>query len=65
MTMHMLPAYYTTTNTRKKKNKKKTKSLIAAEREHQKFLERMGVGKSKARVAQKAEQFTCNDQVVG
>ena len=65
MTMHMLPAYYTTTNTRKKKNKKKTKSLIAAEREHQKFLERMGIGKSKARVAQKVEQFTCNDQVVG
>ena len=46
MTMHMLPAYYTTTNTRKRKNKNKSKSLIAAEKEHEKFLRRMGVGKS-------------------
>lgn len=65
MTMHMLPAYYTTTNSRKRKKKKKSQSLLAAEREHQKFLDSMGIGKPKARVAQKAEQFTCNDQVVG
>ena len=38
MTMHMLPVYYTTTNTRKRKKKNKTKSLIAAEKEHQAFL---------------------------
>ena len=44
MTMHMLPAYYTTTNTRKRKKKNKSKSLIAAEKEHAKFLRRMGVG---------------------
>ena len=47
MTMHMLPVYYTTTNTRKRRKKNKTKSLIAAEKEHQAFLKRMGVGQSK------------------
>ena len=43
MTMHMLPAYYTTNNTRRRKKKNKTKSMIVAEREHEKFLKRMGV----------------------
>ena len=42
--MHMLPSYYTTTSTKKRKQKKKSKSLIAAEKEHEKFLKRMGVG---------------------
>ena len=51
MTMHMLPVYYTTTNTRKRKKKNKTKSIIAAELEHEKFLKRMGVKKPIARVA--------------
>ena len=46
MTMHMLPSYFTTTSTRKQKKKTKTKSLIAAEKEHEKFLRRMGIGKS-------------------
>ena len=49
MTMHMLPVYFTSLNTRKRKKKNKTKSLIQAEQEHQKFLERMGVGKSPKR----------------
>ena len=40
----MLPVYYTTNNTRKRKNSKKTKSLLAAEREHDKFLKKMGIG---------------------
>ena len=39
----MLPSYYTTTSTKKRKQKKKSKSLIAAEKEHEKFLKRMGV----------------------
>ena len=64
--MHLLPCYWTTTNTRKRKKSKKTKSLLAAEKEHQKFLKRMGVGKSKnAGVAQLAKQGICNAQVVG
>ena len=41
--MHILPVYYTTTNTRRRKKKNKTKSLIAAERDHEKFLKRMGL----------------------
>ena len=43
MTMHILPAYYTTTNLRKrKKSKKKSASLIEAERQHAKFLKKVG-----------------------
>jgi hypothetical protein len=45
--MHLLPVYYTTTNTKKRKKKNKTKALLAAEKEHQDFLKRMGVGQSK------------------
>lgn len=44
--MHLLPVYYTTTSSRKRKKQKKSKSLLAAEKEHAKFLKRMGVGKS-------------------
>ena len=36
--MQLLPAYYTTTNNRKRKAKRKTKSQLAAERIHEKFL---------------------------
>ena len=36
--MQLLPAYYTTTNNRKRKAKRKTKSLLEAERVHEKFL---------------------------
>ena len=45
--MHLLPVYYTTTSTKRRKKRNKTKSLLAAEKEHEKFLKRMGVGKSK------------------
>ena len=41
MTMHLLPVYYSTTSTRKRKKTKKTKSLLKAESEHQKFLNKM------------------------
>ena len=41
--MHLLPPYYSTTNTRRRKQKKKSKSLLEAEREHEKFLKKMGV----------------------
>jgi phosphate starvation-inducible protein PhoH len=43
MTMHMLPSYFTTTSTQKQKKKTKTTSLIAAEKDHEKFLKRMGI----------------------
>ena len=42
--MHMLPVYYTTTNNKKRKASKKTQSQLAAEREHEKFLKKMGIG---------------------
>ena len=45
--MHMLPVYYTTTNTRRRKKKKKTKALLAAEKEHDKFLHQIGIYNSK------------------
>ncbi len=40
----MLPVYYTTTNNKKRKVRKKTQSQLAAERDHQKFLKKMGIG---------------------
>ena len=43
MAMHIMPAYYTTTRTRKRKKGKKSKSLLAAEREHEKFLKKMKI----------------------
>ena len=43
MTMHMLPIYYTTTSTRKRKKNKKTRSLIAAETAHDKYLRKMNM----------------------
>ncbi len=42
--MHLLPVYYSTTNTRKRKQKKKTASVLEAERQHEKFLKKMGIG---------------------
>jgi hypothetical protein len=42
--MHLLPVYYSTTNTRKRKQKKKSKSVLEAERQHAKFLKKMGIG---------------------
>ena len=43
----MLPVYYTTTNTRRRKKRKKTQSQIAAEKEHAKFLKKMGLDSRK------------------
>ena len=68
MTMHLLPVYYSTTSTRKRKQSKKSKSLLNAEREHEKFLKRMGVDKTKpkqAAVAQSVEHLICNQMVEG
>ena len=42
--MHLLPVYYTTTNNKKRKVRKKTQSQLAAERDHEKFLKKMGIG---------------------
>lgn len=52
MTMHLVGPWITTTNLKKRKAKNKTKSLIAAEKEHEKFLKKMGL----APVAQLVER---------
>ena len=53
----MLPSYYSTTNTKKRKKSKKSKSLIAAEKEHEKFLKRMGVcSRSSAGIEQRSSK---------
>ena len=52
MTMHLLPAYWTTTNHKKGKNKKKklTASMEKSIREHEKFLKKMGVDSNYVRI---------------
>ena len=60
--MHLLPVYYSTTSTKKRKKKNKTKSLIAAEKEHEKFLKRMGIG---SRSSVGSEQRSSKPQVTG
>ena len=46
--MHLMPVYYSTTSTRRRKKKKKTASVLEAERQHEKFLKKMGVKRSVA-----------------
>ena len=41
MTMHLLPVYFSTTSTRKRKKLKKPKSLLKAEADHKKFLDKI------------------------
>ena len=42
--MHLLPVFYSTSNTKQRKVRKKTQSLLAAERAHEKYLKKMGIG---------------------
>ena len=58
----MLPSYFTKTSTRKQKKKNKSKSLIAAEKEHEKFLRRMGIG---SRSSVGSEHGASTSRVVG
>src|SRR5210317_96266 len=48
MSMHLVGPYMTTTKYNRKTKKSKSKRLAAAEAEHEQFLAKMGVGKSKA-----------------
>ena len=41
--MHMLLVYYTTTNTRKRKKMKTQSQIACSEKEHEKFLKKMGI----------------------
>ena len=60
--MHLLPVYYSTTNTRKHKQKKKTASVLEAERQHAKFLKKMGIG---SRSSDGVEQRSSKPWVTG
>jgi len=51
----------TTTNTRKRKPKKKTARQIQAEKEHEQFLEKMGVGKTKLPTNAQGKRVGLND----
>ncbi len=64
MTMHLVRGM-STTNTRKRKPKKKSKSLLAAEAAHQKYLEKTGIGKKKTTVKAKTETVKkTNDNMI-
>ena len=63
MTMHIMPAYFTTTNTRKRKVKRKTASMREAERQHEKFLKKMGVTRGRSSVG--SERWPVTPEVVG
>ena len=60
--MHLLPVYYSTTNNRKRKQKKKSVSVLEAERQHAKFLKKMGIG---TRSSVGTEQRSSNPRVGG
>ena len=61
--MHLLPVYYTTNNTRKRKRKKKTASVLEAERQHEKFLNKMGIIRGRSSVG--SERRPVTPEVVG
>ena len=61
--MHLLPAYWTTNNTKKRKKRKKTKAFLAAEREHEKYLKKMGYTRSRSSVG--SEQRSSKPWVTG
>ena len=53
--MHLVRGM-TSLNTRKRKNKNKTARQLAAEAEHEEFLKRMGVGKTKLPTNKKGQR---------
>ena len=63
MSMHIMPVYFTNTGSKKRKVKKKTASLIEAERQHEKFLKKMGVTRGRSSVG--LERRPVTPEVVG
>jgi len=61
MTMHLMGPAYNTSNTRKRKAKQKTAKMIKAEAEHEAYLKKLGVGKTKLPVNKKGERVGLND----
>lgn len=56
MSMHLVGPYLTTTKYNSKKKVAKTKQLQAAQEEHEKFLKKVGVGKSTLPVDKKGKR---------
>lgn len=56
MSMHLVGPYLTTTKYNSKNKVSKTKKLEAAQKEHEKFLKKMGVGKSNLPVDKKGKR---------
>ena len=50
MTMHLLPAYWTTTNSKKRKKKKVSAKMQESIRQHEKYLAKMGIDPNYVRV---------------
>jgi len=61
MSMHLEKVYVTTTRYNHKHKVAKTKRLVDAEKEHAKFLEKMGVGKNKLPVDAKGRRLGIYD----
>lgn len=61
MSMHLEKVYVTTTRYNHKHKLSKTKRLVEAQKEHEKFLEKMGVGKNKLPVDAKGRQLGIYD----
>ena len=58
--MHLMGPAYSTTNTRKRKAKKKTAKQLQAEADHEVYLKKLGVGKTKLPVNKKGERVGLN-----
>ena len=56
MSMHLVGPHLTTTKYNNKRKVSNTKKLQAAKEEHEKFLKKMGVGKSKLPVNKKGQR---------
>ena len=70
MTMHLLGPEFTTTSTRKRKAKNKTNSQVQAEKNHEKYLRKMGVHpdqrkQNRARSSVRLERTAHNGHVGG
>lgn len=61
MSMHLEKVYVTTTRYNGKHKIAKTKRLAEAQKEHEKFLEKMGVGKTKLPVDAKGKRLGIYD----
>ena len=65
MSMHLMGPYMTTTRYNNKKKKNKTKSQIQAEKDHDKFLRRMGVHPDQRGRSSGVERNLAKVEVVG